>query len=70
MSVIVPATATVSAAPFFLGLEIRIGGNASKLEGFADVLIDRLMDVMHLFLCFEESAGNWICQQGFALFFK
>ena len=62
------AAATIAAAAF--AFKIRFGGQAAEFEGFADELIDGLMNVVHFLLGFEEAAGDGIGQQGFTFLFK
>jgi hypothetical protein len=64
----VTATATIAATAF--AFKIRFGRHAAELEGFADELIDGLMNVVHFLLRFEETARDGIGQDGFAFLFE
>jgi hypothetical protein len=64
----VTAAAAIAAAAF--AFKIRFGRHAAELEGFADELVDGLMDVVHFLLGFQESTRDRISQQGFAFFLE
>jgi hypothetical protein len=58
------AAAAVTAGPFF---EIFGRREAAEFEGFVDLLVDGLLDVMEMLLGVEEIAGDGIGQEGVAI---
>lgn len=61
-------TAAAVSAP--AAAHIFIGRHAAELQGFVDVLMNRLLHVVYFLLSVEESAGDWIVEDGFPLFFE
>ena len=66
--VVVAAAAAVAVAG--TAAQIFRRGHAAKLDGFADVFLDKVLEFMHFLLRVEKSAGDGIFQQCVAFFFK
>lgn len=44
--------------------------HATEFEGFADILLDRFLDLVQFLLRIEETAGDGIIEQGLAMLFE
>ena len=66
MIVIVAAAAAIAAT----GVQISRSGDSTELKRFADILADRRVDVVQLFLRVEEATSDGIAEQCVAVFFE
>ena len=69
MAVIVVVTVTAAAATT-AAVQIFRRRDAAEFNRLADVLLDEVLQFVHLFLRVEETAGDGILEQRVAVFFK
>jgi len=65
---VIVSAATAVAATFTA--EFLLGRESAQFEGFINVLVNRLLDLMKFLLGIEEIARNGILQQGIAMLLK
>src|SRR5580698_9983499 len=68
--VLMTATAAMAAIAATARLHVTGLRNAPKLKGFADVLGDGLLDLLHFLLRIQETARNRVFQERLAMLFK